>query len=203
MIGERRDSLPASPRSRVLVAAVLLTAVAVTVPAPLYAAAEGENGGGLLSLVAKLSNFAILVGVLVYFLKSPLLAFLASRIVTVKEDLAGAKAMRIAAETQLADIARRLDALPAEIEALEKQGGEDVRAEQARITQVAAAERERLLEQTRREIDMRLRIARRELTAHAAELAVGVARQRIARAITPEDQVRLVDRYAAQLREAR
>jgi F0F1-type ATP synthase membrane subunit b/b' len=111
--------------------------------------------------------------------------------------------MRIAAETQLADIARRLDALPAEIEALEKQGGEDVRAEQARITQVAAAERDRLLEQTRREIDMRLRIARRELTAHAAELAVGVARQRISRAITPEDQGRLVDRYTAQLREPR
>ena len=35
------------------------------------------------------------------------------------------------------------------------------------------------------------------------ELAVQVAEQRIKRSITPDDQVRLVQRYATQLREAR
>jgi F0F1-type ATP synthase membrane subunit b/b' len=60
-----------------------------------------------------------------------------------------------------------------------------------------------LLEQTRREIATRLRIARRELTEHAARLAVQVAHDRIQRTITPEDQLRLVDRYTTQLREAR
>jgi len=33
--------------------------------------------------------------------------------------------------------------------------------------------------------------------------AVAVAQDRIARTITPEDQLRLVDRYSAQLQEAR
>ncbi len=47
------------------------------------------------------------------------------------------------------------------------------------------------------------RSAKRELTEHAAQLAVGVAEQRIRRSITPDDQVRLVDRYASQLKEAR
>jgi F0F1-type ATP synthase membrane subunit b/b' len=78
-----------------------------------------------------------------------------------------------------------------------------MRAEEARIAQAAAAERERLIEQTRREIDMRLRIARRELMAHAADLAVTLAEQRIKRTITPDDQIRLVDRYAAELQETR
>jgi F0F1-type ATP synthase membrane subunit b/b' len=50
---------------------------------------------------------------------------------------------------------------------------------------------------------MRLRIAKRELTEHAAQLAVQVAEQRIRRSITNDDQIRLVDRYASQLREAR
>ena len=76
-------------------------------------------------------------------------------------------------------------------------------AEQRRIAQTAAAERERLIEQTRREIDMRLRVARRELTEHAAQLAINVAEERIKRSITPDDQLRLVDRYTAQLQEAR
>jgi F0F1-type ATP synthase membrane subunit b/b' len=49
---------------------------------------------------------------------------------------------------------------------------------------------------------MQLRLARRELTEHAAQLAVDIAGQRIRRSITPDDQLRLVDRYTAQLREA-
>jgi len=40
---------------------------------------------------------------------------------------------------------------------------------------VAATERERLLEQARRDIDLQLQAARRELTRHAADLAVDVA----------------------------
>jgi F0F1-type ATP synthase membrane subunit b/b' len=50
---------------------------------------------------------------------------------------------------------------------------------------------------------MRLRIAKRELVEHAAQLAVRAARARIETTITPDDQLRLVDRYAAQLQEAR
>jgi F0F1-type ATP synthase membrane subunit b/b' len=48
-----------------------------------------------------------------------------------------------------------------------------------------------------------LRVARRELTEHAAQLAVQVAEARIKRTITPEDQLRLVERYTTQLGEAR
>jgi F0F1-type ATP synthase membrane subunit b/b' len=46
---------------------------------------------------------------------------------------------------------------------------------------------------------MRLRVAKRELLELAANLAVNVASERIRASITPEDQTRLVDRYAAQL----
>jgi F0F1-type ATP synthase membrane subunit b/b' len=79
---------------------------------------------------------------------------------------------------------------------------EDVRAEKLRIAQAAAVERERLLEHARREIDMRLRIAKRELLEHAANLAVGLARDRITRSITPDDQLKLLDRYTTQLKGA-
>jgi F0F1-type ATP synthase membrane subunit b/b' len=64
-------------------------------------------------------------------------------------------------------------------------------------------ERERLIQQTRREIEMRLRVARRALTEHAAQLTVRIAEERIKRMMTPEDQIRLVDRYTTQLSEAR
>lgn len=180
-----------------------LLLVAFVLTGDLSAAAEGGEGGGLMEMIAKLANFAILAGVLVYFLKSPIAAYLASRSTQIRQDLVTAAETRNAASAQLADIERKMKALPSELEALRARGAEDLKTERERIAQTAAAERDRLLEHTRREIDSRLRIARRELTAYAAELATDVARARIQATMTPDDHVRLVDRYAAQLKEAR
>ena len=164
---------------------------------PLSAAAEG--GSAVVEVGAKLLNFALLVGALVYFLRAPIAGYLASRSSQIRQYLVTAAEMRAAATAQLAEIEKRMQALPAELEALKRQGAEDVKAEQLRIAETAAVERTRLLEQTRREIDTRMRIAKRELTEQAAALAVGVAETRIRRTITPDDQMRLVDRYASQL----
>lgn len=175
---------------------------------PSPAAHEAEPGqeaheGGWLPTVAKAVNFAILAGVLVYFLKTPLTEYLSSRITKVRQDLVTAAETREAATRQLAEIQARLEALPRELEDLKARGAEEITAERERIRQAAGAERERLLEHARREIDMRLRIARRELVEHAAGLAVAVASERIKRSITSDDQARLLERYASQLKEVR
>ena len=162
-----------------------------------------EHGNDVWSMVFRLGNFAVLVGVLVYFGKPTVVGYLVSRSAQIRQDLVTASEMRAAASAQLAQIEARMATLPGELDALRHQGAADVQSEQARIGEAAALERDRLLSQTRREIDMRLRIAKRELTEHAAALAVQVAEQRIKRVITPEDQVRLIDRYSSQLREAR
>jgi len=178
---------------RVLTVTVLLVCAGAV---PLSAS---EGGHAVVEVGAKLLNFAILVGALAYFLRGRIAAHLASRSEQIRQDLVTAAEMRAAATAQLAEIDQKMRALPGELEALKRQGAEDVKAEQVRIAETAVAERARLLDQTRREIDMRMRVARRELTEHAAALAVGVAEQRIRRAITADDQIRLVDRYASQL----
>ena len=183
-------------------ACVLAAAALLLVPESAHAAAEGE-AESIWATIARLINFAILAGGLVYFLRSPLMKHLEARGTQIRQDLVTAAEMRAAASAQLADIERKMTALPAELDALTRQGAEDVKTEKARIAQAAAAERERLIDQTRRDIETRLRIARRELTAHAAQLAVTVAEERIRRTITSDDQLRLVDRYTAQLGEAR
>ena len=154
-------------------------------------------------MIAKAINFALLVGVLVYFLKSPLATYLSSRSGQIRQDLVTAEQMKTAAAAQLAEIQQKMATLPGELDALRRQGAEDVTSERERIARAAEHERTRLLDQTRREINTRLRVAKRELTEHAAQLAVQVAEQRIKRSITPDDQMRLVDRYASQLKEAR
>ena len=166
-------------------------------------AAEAEHAEGALPTIARIFNFAVLVGLLFYFLRTPLGSYLASRHTQIREELVKAAETRTAATAQLAEVQHKMKALPGEIDALRAQGAEDVVAERERISQATATERERLLAHTRREIDMQLRLAKRALIEHGAQLAVDVAQRRIVNTITPEDQLRLVDRYAAQLKEAR
>jgi F-type H+-transporting ATPase subunit b len=161
---------------------------------------EAEHGSDVVGMIARFVNFAILAGVLFYLLRSPLAGYLTERSGQIRSDLVNAAAMKQAAAAQIEDIDRRMKALPGELEALRKQGAEEIAAEEARIRTAAAAERDRLLEQARREIDMQVKVAERELVSHAADLAVGVATERIKNTITDDDQKRLVDRYAQQLK---
>jgi len=168
------------------------------------AQAEGEGGHEeghpVLDMVARLVNFGILAGTLWYLLKSPIRGYLEDRGRQIRSDLVNAAEMKQAAATQIEEIDRKLKALPAELEALRTQGAREIAAEEARIQTAAAAERDRLLEQARRDIDLQVKVAERDLVAHAADLAVGVAADRIKTQITDDDQKRLIDRYVGQLR---
>jgi F-type H+-transporting ATPase subunit b len=150
--------------------------------------------------ISRLFNSAVLFGVLYYFLRKPIAAYLASRDSEIRNDLVTAAEMKNSATAQLAELKQKMAALPGELDRLKAHGQEEIAAEEARIEQTAAAERERLIEQTRREIDLQLRIAQRELVEHASNLAVGLASERIKKNITPDDQVRLVDRYLQQVK---
>lgn len=177
--------------------------------APQHEGAHGEAGEAeeaheavWLPTIAKTFNFAVLIGVLVYFLRAPLSTYLNTRVTRVREDLVTAAATRETANRQIAEIQSKLSGLPAELTALKQRGAEEIAAERTRIEQAAQVERQRLIEQTRREIEMHGRIAKRQLVEFTANHAVTVATQRIKQTITPEDQARLVDRYASQLRES-
>lgn len=204
-----RFTRAASPPTFVWVLALfLLVGVTGQLPAQVVAgqepgteehAAEAEHEESPFALVFRIGNFLILAGGLYYLLKSPIRDYLAARGQQIRAELQQAADMRAEAGRRLADIDLKLKALPADIETLKARGKVDIAAEQARIKQTAEAERQRLVEQTRREIDRHLQIARRDLSAHAADLAVSVARGRLSREITADDQLRLVDRYAAQV----
>lgn len=164
---------------------------------------EGEHGEAIWPVVYRLINFAILVGTLAYFLRKPFATYLRNRGAQIGRDLVEAEELRAHAQAQIAAIEEKLKALPAEIDALRARGAEEIAAEEARIRAAAEVERERLLEHARREIELQVRVAKQELMREAAELAVGVAGERIRKNLTPETHLRLVDRYAVQVKEAR
>jgi len=158
-----------------------------------------HEGSSLGTIAARLFNFAVLAGTLIYFLRSPLMAFLAARRTEIRAALVKAAELGATSAKQVADIEARMAALPAEIEALRARGTADVAAEEARIAAAAEADRVRLAEQARRQIDLQLRVAKRELVAHAADLAIALATERVRRTIRDDDQRRLVDAYLSRV----
>jgi len=162
---------------------------------PIEHAEDEEHHSVWAGLLWPTVNFAILFGTLWYFLKEPLANYLHSRHTAIRRELVDAATVTATASAQLAEIERKLQALPGEINALRQRGTEEIASEEARIAALAAAERERLLEQTRREIELQVRLAKRDLVEHAAGLSVQLAADRIQQQITQADQERLVDRY--------
>ena len=155
----------------------------------------------ILAMGWPIANFIIFVGVLYYFFNQPLKDYLASRSSTIRKDLVEAAELKAAATAQLASIEQKLQALPGELDALRKRGAAEIAAEEQRIAAAAAADRDRLLEQTRREIDLQVRLAKRAILEHAADLSVQLATDRIKKEVTPADQDRLVDRYLQQVKK--
>lgn len=171
-----------------------------------HAPAEGEHhdesiGGMILGMGWPVANFIIFVGVLYYFLNQPIRDYLATRSSAIRKELVEAAALRATATDQLAKIEAKLQALPGELSALRTRGAEEIKAEEQRISQQAAADRDRLLEQTRREIDLQVRLAKKDILEHAADLSVRLATDRIKKEVTPADQERIVDRYLSQVKE--
>ena len=182
------------------VAVALVAALLIATPALAAAAEEAAHESSLTALFWPVVNFAIMCGILYYFLNAPLAGHLKDRGETIRRDLVEAASLKATATEQLADIDRKLKALPGEIETLRERGKAEVAAEEQRITQQAAADRDRLVEQARRDIEVQVRLAKRALTEHAADLSVQLAADRIATEITEADQNRLITRYLEQVK---
>jgi F-type H+-transporting ATPase subunit b len=168
---------------------------------------EGEHhdesiGGMIMSMGWPVANFIIFVGVLYYFFNKPFTEYLAGRSASIRKDLVEAAELKSTATAQLSQIEQKLAAIPSEIAALRTRGADEIKAEEQRIAAAAVSERERLLEQTRREIDLQVRLAKKEILDHAADLSVQLATERIKKEVTPADHDRLVDRYLSQVKES-
>jgi F-type H+-transporting ATPase subunit b len=168
-------------------------------------AAEGEHdqsiGGMIRGMMWPVANFVVFLGVIYYFGNKPFAEYLSSRSSTIRKDLVEAAELKATATRQLAEIEQKLQALPGEVTSLRSRGADEITAEEQRIATAAIADRERLLEQTRREIDLQVRLAKREILEHAADLSMQLATERIKKEVTPEDQARLVDRYLSQVKD--
>jgi F-type H+-transporting ATPase subunit b len=148
----------------------------------------------------KWANFVILAGGLGYLIGKnvpPLFQKQSSEIKSALRDAAKAKEE---AAAYAAGIEARLANLQTEIEKLRMSARVDMSAESERIGRETEHQLQRIREQTAQEIELLTRSATDELRKYSAELAVGLAEQRIRSRMNPATQESLAESFLRDLR---
>ena len=177
---------------------------ALLVPVAFLLSAEGghaETFLGLPVLVWKTANLLLFFGLMWWLLKKPFTNFFRERRGEIEKTLAKAEEDRTRAEALAAQLSSRLSEIETELSNLKAAARKDAEAEHAALLAEAEGEAARIVERTTREIESRVRHARVELTEYAGDLAVEMAREMLARGVTPEDQKRLVSAGVAAVAE--
>jgi F-type H+-transporting ATPase subunit b len=147
--------------------------------------------------LAVILNFAIVAGVIFWFSKKNLPAMFRNRTATIQKSLEEARTASADANRRLAEIESRLKHLGEEISRMNATAESSAAAEDARIKAAAEEDARRIVESAQQDIAAAARTARRELTAHAADLAVTLASQQIK--VDGRTDEALVRRFAKDL----
>jgi F-type H+-transporting ATPase subunit b len=161
------------------------------------AAAENSGEGGL--EIWRWANFVLLVGGLGYLIGKYGGAFFAKRSLQIRKDMWDAEEARKAAERRAVEVDARLANLEAEIAALRAESQKEAAAEQQRIRQQTAADMARIRAQAEQEIAAAGKAARMDLKRYSAELAIGLAEQKLRARVHPSTQESLVRGFVRDL----
>lgn len=144
-------------------------------------------------------NFAILAALIILFSKSKLPAMFRTRTGEIQRGISEARKASEDANRRLADIQARLERLDSDVAAMKTSAEKEAAVEEERTRQAAEAERKKIVDGAESEIAAAAKMARRELKAYTAELAVSLAEKRIH--VDAETDRALVDNFVAQLKE--
>jgi len=144
-----------------------------------------------------LLNFAVVAGVIIWASHKYLPGVFRDRTAAIQKAMREAQKASEEARRKLAEIESRLMKLDVEIgmmrDAAEKEGA----AEEARIQAATQEDARKMVASAEQEIAAAAKAARRQLTAHAADLAVGLAQKQIH--VDPATDQTLVRDFAGQL----
>jgi len=124
-------------------------------------------------------NFAVIFFFMARLLGKMLPRYFRGRTSTIQKGIEEARKMSEDARGRLADVEGRLSRLDAEIAGMQREADENAKAEEQRLLAAGEEERRRIVASAEQEIEMAANTARRELKAHAAELAVQLAEKKI------------------------
>jgi len=144
-----------------------------------------------------ISNFLVIAFVIIWASRKFLPGIFRERTAAIQKAMQEAQKASADARSKLAEIEARLSKLDAEIAAMRGAAEKEGASEVARIEAAAQEDARKIVASAEQEIAAAAKAARRQLTAHAAGLAVGLAQKQI-RVDAATDQA-LVRSFSGQL----
>jgi len=187
-----------TPRARTLIPLLLLIAGKALSPDIAFAAEESNKWGIWLD-IGKFANLILVIAVLVWVARKPLLNFFSSRTQEIHEQLAEAQRARKEAEAKLAEMESRMSRLDDEIREIKIAADKEAKEEYQRLLTIAEQDAEKIIERSKQEIEGITRAAQQGLKLHVAELSVKLAEEKIRGEITEADHERIFSRFITKL----
>jgi F-type H+-transporting ATPase subunit b len=144
-----------------------------------------------------LVNFAVVAGVIFWFAKKNLPAMFRSRTASIQSALEEARKTSQEAKRRLSNIEARLSKLDVEIGEMRWAAEQEAANEEMRIKAAAEEDARKIVESAEQEIMAAAKLARRELKAYAADLAVSLAKKQIR--VDPSTDQGLMRSFTEQL----
>ena len=175
----------------------VVTAAAVIVVPGVALASEGKFD--VREFLLQGANLAIVLGVLFYFARKPILEYFATRRADIKKDLDSAADLLAAAEQRNSQIQRKLVDLESQLEEISETSRRRADEESERILAEARKTADRIHADAKIAAEQEFVRARRVLRTEAAELAVELAAELLQQNVSQSDRERLLDEFITRV----
>ncbi|HMK35983.1 MAG TPA: ATP synthase F0 subunit B [Desulfomonilaceae bacterium] len=150
-------------------------------------------------LLWRVVNTVALIGVLVYFLKKPLITFFSERTAQIQKDLDDAKEQRDKAERLIAEYQHKLAGMEKELEKMRVELRKTADAESGKVLANAEKVAAAMIESAKLTAEQEVRKAKEALKNEAVILAVEMAETLVQEKIDSDDRKRIVEDYLVKV----
>lgn len=139
-------------------------------------------------------NFLILVALLVFMMKKmDIKGYFRKRTELIEQSLKEAREAKELAQKTLAQVEDRLKIMDKEMGEILSAAKESGEREKARIVEEGARLKERILEQTKNNIDFEVKMAKETIKQEAVGIAMELAEKKLKDRLTKEEQIKLLE----------
>jgi len=166
-----------------------------------FAASEGGGSSpwNTWMLTWRVINTIALIGVLVYFLKKPLVNFFSERTAQIQKDLADAKEQREKAEQLIAEYQQKMAGMEKELEKMRAELRKTADSESGKVVANAEKVAAAMIESAKLTAEQEVRKAKIILKNEAVALAVEMAETLVREKIDEDDRKRIVEDYLVKV----
>jgi F-type H+-transporting ATPase subunit b len=176
----------------------------ISASAALAAGGEGhhvDSGVLLKDFLYRCLNFAVMAGILGYFITKPIRKGMAARREGIEKDLREARAAKEGAEAKFAEYDRKLSKASAEIEEIYASIRKEGELEREKILANANEMADKIRREAEKTAANEVNKAKAQLRQEATRMAIEIAEELLKKNFTKEDHSRLVNEYLEKVGE--